>query len=472
MTPTPNITPLLPDDQTLEARRAAFVNELRSQTAPAPRVGAGRRRPTRRVALVACALLATGATAAGATVLLSSKDVAVPDGVGCYDAPSLDANTTIIGPKPDPVAACAALWRKGDIDGTPHATAPALVACTAADKPVYVVPGAPQTCERLNLKALPDDYADAARQTARIQAALRSFDPGATVDVACTSPATAAHRARALLVRANVGAAAVTITRDGPCAARYEIHQATVTITTQSTADAAIDRKQRRLDSVIDDFQQRDAANPCPDPHSIAARLKADLADAGLSDAEVKVDGSAPCATGGIASDGEHSQVTVITGERQHAAATALTAHAAAPKQVTPSGVDGVKLGMTFQRLRAAHLVGKLRHGCELGGPNTRTARLLAPLNGSVNFTVTSPRKVLTITVAGGATARGVGVGATEAKLKARFPKARFDHNTGSILGLTFAMIPKNGGGKLWFAIDDKTHKVTLIGIPVIPLCE
>ena len=31
---------------------------------------------------------------------------------------------------------------------------------------------------------------------------------------------------------------------------------------------------------------------------------------------------------------------------------------------------------------------------------------------------------------------------------------------------------PKNGGGKLQFAVDTKTHRVVLIGIPLIAFCE
>src|ERR687888_488695 len=85
-------------------------------------------------------------------------------------------------------------------------------------------------------------------------------------------------------------------------------------------------------------------------------------------------------------------------------------ATAAAPQKITFSGVGQVKLGMTFQQLRAKHLVGKLRKGCELAGPNARSARLRSPLRGTVNFTQTSPRKAENVTITGGAEARGVGI--------------------------------------------------------------
>jgi hypothetical protein len=151
--------------------------------------------------------------------------------------------------------------------------------------------------------------------------------------------------------------------------------------------------------------------------------------------------------------------------------APAETGYAAA-KQITPSGVGGVTLGKTYAQLRQQHLVGTIRHGCQLGGPNTRSAPLRAPLKGSVDFTLSSPRKVTDITVTGGATARGVGIGARIADIKAAFPKAKVDHSTDKTFLVTLVTVPKNGGGKLTFAVDTKTKKVTLIGIPLIPFCE
>jgi hypothetical protein len=145
---------------------------------------------------------------------------------------------------------------------------------------------------------------------------------------------------------------------------------------------------------------------------------------------------------------------------------------AAPPPKITASGVDGVKLGKTHKSLRDKNLVGKIRKGCELGGPNTRGAKLLAPLKGSVNYTLTKPRKVTDITVRGGAKARGVGIGDTIPEIKAAFPKAKVDHSTDSTFLLTLVKIPKDGGGRLRFGVSTKTKKVTLIGIPHIAFCE
>ena len=153
------------------------------------------------------------------------------------------------------------------------------------------------------------------------------------------------------------------------------------------------------------------------------------------------------------------------------AAAPGETGHAAA-KRITAAGVDGVKLGKTFRELRDAGLIGRLRPGCELGGPNTRSARLKAPLKGQVNFTLTSPRKVDNILIRGGAKARGVGIGATIPQIKAAFPKAIVDHSTEDVFRITLVRIPKDGGGRIKFAVDVDTHKTTLIGVPIIAFCE
>jgi hypothetical protein len=153
------------------------------------------------------------------------------------------------------------------------------------------------------------------------------------------------------------------------------------------------------------------------------------------------------------------------------ASAPAETAHSATAN-INAHGVHGVLLGKSYTALRREKRVGKIRHGCELGGPNTRSAPLRSPLKGSVDFTMSSPRRVTNITVSAGGAARGVGIGATIPQIKSAFPKAKVDHSTDSTFGITLVRIPKNGGGKLNFAVDTHTHKVTLIGIPFIAFCE
>jgi hypothetical protein len=160
MTPTPDIDVLLPDDETVRARRDALVEELGG-------TGATRSaRAPRRLALVLAALAVAGGGAATAAGLFSADDVKVEAGVGCYDRPALRADITVMHATADPVAACAELWRAGTVDGAPHAEAPPLVACTGKGEPVRVMPGSgPEVCTRLGLVPLPDDYPQAVSRT-------------------------------------------------------------------------------------------------------------------------------------------------------------------------------------------------------------------------------------------------------------------------------------------------------------------
>jgi hypothetical protein len=154
------------------------------------------------------------------------------------------------------------------------------------------------------------------------------------------------------------------------------------------------------------------------------------------------------------------------------AGASALPQRAATPKRITAAGVGGVKLGATYAKLRAAGLVGKIGQGCELAGPQARSARLRTPLRGGVDFTRTTPRKAATISVTGGATARGVGIGASVARIKSAYPKVVADHSTDATFAITLYKVPRSGGGRLQFGVDTTTKKVTTIGIPNIPFCD
>ena len=141
-------------------------------------------------------------------------------------------------------------------------------------------------------------------------------------------------------------------------------------------------------------------------------------------------------------------------------------------KKITPAGVGQVKLGKTFAELRDAGLLGRLRPGCELSGPGVRSARLKAPPSGHVDLTRTPPRRVKRIHVRGGATARGVGIGATISDIKTAFPKAIVDHSTEALFNITLVKIPKDGGGRIQFAVDVDTDKTISISVPRLAFCE
>jgi hypothetical protein len=147
------------------------------------------------------------------------------------------------------------------------------------------------------------------------------------------------------------------------------------------------------------------------------------------------------------------------------------SAQTVAGSQITPSGVGDVKLGASYRQLHRRGLVGRIKKGCELA-PGTRSARLLPPLQGNVNFTLKDPRKVTDALIRGGASARGVGIGATIADIQAAYPSAIVDHETEKVFQITLVKIPKAGGGRIQFAVDVSSNKVSLIGVPFIAFCE
>ncbi len=153
-------------------------------------------------------------------------------------------------------------------------------------------------------------------------------------------------------------------------------------------------------------------------------------------------------------------------------AAIALATASATPAKVTPTRVGGVKLGMLHAAAQDKGLVGRARVGCELEGPGTRAAVLRAPLKGAVELSRKSPRRIKSIVVTKNATARGVAIGDGRAKVKAAFPKAKFDESVQETFGITLVRIPKDGGGRMQMALDADTDRVTEFGVPYIRFCE
>jgi hypothetical protein len=143
-----------------------------------------------------------------------------------------------------------------------------------------------------------------------------------------------------------------------------------------------------------------------------------------------------------------------------------------AAKAITNERVGQVRLGMTFQELRDEGLVGRLRPGCELGGPGARIARLRSPLRGFVDFTRTTPRRVRNILVTRGARARGVKVGDRIRDIREAFPQAKVNKKTEEIFGIWLVRVPKGAGGLIRFSVPVDTKRIDAIGVPAIPFCE
>ena len=141
-------------------------------------------------------------------------------------------------------------------------------------------------------------------------------------------------------------------------------------------------------------------------------------------------------------------------------------------ERITGKGVGAVKVGARYAKLHRAGLVGRLRGGCPLGGPGARVARLRAPLVGQVELTRKAPRRVRSVRVQGGASARGVGIGDAIADVTAAYPAAKVDHSTDETFEATMVRVPKRGGGPIVFAVSTRTKAIIEIGVPAIPLCE
>jgi len=163
----------------------------------------------------------------------------------------------------------------------------------------------------------------------------------------------------------------------------------------------------------------------------------------------------------------------IAAGALAIASSASPPAGGAAVAKITPVRVDGVHLGDRHTVLRARGKVGRIRPGCELA-ENTRSARLLAPLRGSVNYTQSSPRRVDNIAIRGGARARGIGIGATINQIKAKFPNATVDHSTDQVFQITLVQTPERpvSHGRITFGVSTQTHKTTIIGVPFIAFCE
>lgn len=139
---------------------------------------------------------------------------------------------------------------------------------------------------------------------------------------------------------------------------------------------------------------------------------------------------------------------------------------------VSGSGVGKVRIGRSYDKLRDAGLVGKLKSGCELA-EGTRAAKLKSPLKGVVNFSIEGKPRAETISVTDGAsTKKGIEVGSTKREVKDAYKSATFDKDTIDVFGVINVKIPKRSGGKFHIAIDAGTKLVTMFGIPGIPFCE
>ena len=50
--------------------------------------------------------------------------------------------------------------------------------------------------------------------------------------------------------------------------------------------------------------------------------------------------------------------------------------------------------------------------------------------------------------------------------------KARFDHSSDSVFGITTVKVPRSEGGRWQLGVDTTTHRVTVIGVPFLAFCD
>lgn len=295
MNPRPDISPLLPDEATVRARRAALTDAVAGSRR--------RRRPARarRVLVAVAALLVLGAGAAWAAGVFSADDIAVNAGVGCYDRPSLHADVTIFHAAADPVAKCAKFWREGVVDTKRGPASPHLVACTGENQPVLVFPGPDGTCDRLGLVPLPADYAPRGIAHARAFRAL--FEIGELLPRSdCLSPQVATDRARRLLAKTDHSDVAVSIEGDEPCALEYRAVGGHIAVVTVSAKRGAGNARGLRVGAALGGLVESNATR-CNAPGEFAREARRRLIAAGLGGVTVRVIGEGACVSGSHGSD-------------------------------------------------------------------------------------------------------------------------------------------------------------------------
>lgn len=129
-----------------------------------------RRRRALALTLVPAVVVLLGAT--GFTTYILTREPTHLESIGCFDAVTLRANTTIVkADGRDPVAICADLWRQGVVGRAPAPKR--LQACVLQTGAIGVFPSPEgETCDRLGIAELSPGYAVEGRRFARLRDAI------------------------------------------------------------------------------------------------------------------------------------------------------------------------------------------------------------------------------------------------------------------------------------------------------------
>lgn len=329
MTEKPNISALLPDDETLAARRRALEAELQP---PGRRIS---RVPRRRLLVAVVALVALGGGAAWATGVFSAKDISFQAGVGCYSEARLTGprlSVTVTRAAANPVAKCEKYWREGVVDTTLRRLGregkidyprgeypPPLFACAGPGSGVQVFPGSEGVCERLGLEPLPGDYAAPGREAARAYTAWnRIVAPRIQVKPGrCLPPGPIAARARELLAAHGYADVPMRISTEGPCAKSVESRGRAIEVVTTSRHEDDTARLAEQAFEALSGLFER-ASLECIAPERFGVLARGRLRRAGLSQVRVGVEQRFfPCTYGSGGFSPEELRVDVGASDRK-----------------------------------------------------------------------------------------------------------------------------------------------------------
>jgi hypothetical protein len=193
-----------PTAEARERGRATLMSQIAGEGHTRPRA-AGRRRGSRRAAVLVGVPLIVLALGAAGYAALSSSSSRLSDGIDCHLDQRLGGSGTVVGLDGRPATAiCADAWRRGAVQDGTH-RAPVLQACVdpAARGAIHVFASPdPRFCASVGLKG--DPAAGSGPVAARFAALERDLEARFAA-TACVSPARAQQLAQTALDEHQAG---------------------------------------------------------------------------------------------------------------------------------------------------------------------------------------------------------------------------------------------------------------------------
>ncbi len=170
-------------------------------------------------------------------------------------------------------------------------------------------------------------------------------------------------------------------------------------------------------------------------------------------------DDTEPSSSGGTSS-------STATGE-------ARTTVTAAEEKLSTSGYGALVLGMALDKAQSDGLVTNVRPGCELAGPGQVTADVPARPDAYVTF---DDGKLTNISLRDGATAEGLGVGATIDQAKQTYSGNGYtvtvDETPVEVFEFISVTVKRNGAEAYEFAAEPKSKRIEQLATPHLLICD